>query len=325
MATSGSFNYSLTAAGLIAASYEDLGVVAPGVTVPTPLSTLALTRLNMLGKQLQGNSDMAPGLKIHTRQRITLLLAKGQQTYTVGPASGDSRASTLMGRTTVATAYVSGTSLVVAANTDTTSYPGTTISMTSADFIGVQLDNGTIAYTTMNGTPGGTTVTLAGGLSSGAAVGNYVWWFTARAQRFPLLEAAVLRDANFNDVPLQIYRQVQEYEYGVANKLADGTPTAILVEPMYLNTRIICNSQPTDVTKTIVMTVLYPAEDYDATTDDIAFPQEYLRFLSDELGFMLSRVVGRWTPQMEANRKESAAWARSLNPENSVAYFQSAS
>ena len=50
MATSGSFNYSLTAAGLIAASYEDLGVVAPGVTVPTPLSTLALTRLNMLGK-----------------------------------------------------------------------------------------------------------------------------------------------------------------------------------------------------------------------------------------------------------------------------------
>ena len=101
MATSGSWDYSLTAAGLISAAFEDLGIVIPGGTVPTAGSTMALTRLNLIAKQYQGTADGAPGMKIHTRQRITLLLAKGQQSYLIGPASTDARSSTQVGRTTI--------------------------------------------------------------------------------------------------------------------------------------------------------------------------------------------------------------------------------
>ena len=82
------------------------------------------------------------------------------------------------------------------------------------------------------------------------------------------------------------------------------------------------NSQPTDVAQQIVLTALYPSEDYDATSNDIAYPQEALRFLSWELAFALSPSVGRWTPQMDANRKEARAMYLNLNPENSVLYFQ---
>lgn len=323
MATSGSYDYSLTAAAIIQAAYEDLGEIQPGATVPTAHSTMALVRLNMLAKQLQGNSDMAPGLKIHTRQRINLWFAKGQQTYLVGPGSSDARAATLWGRTTIsADEAAAQTVLSITSNTDTTTFPGSTVTMTAADIVGIELNDGTIQWTTISGTPAAT-MTVGVALISAANAGNYVWWFTLRAQRFPLIETAVLRDENYNDSPLAIYKEVSQYA-AVASKYADGTPTAILVEPLRTQTRVTLNSQPTDVTKTVVLTVLYPAEDYDATTDDIAFPQEYLRFMAAELAFMLSGAIGRWDPSMEANRKEASLWARSLNPEVRTEYFQSA-
>ena len=322
MATSGSWNYSVTAANIIAAAYEDLGVIAPGDSVATADSTMALRRLNLIAKQYQGRSDGAPGIKVHTRQRITLMLAKGQQTYTIGPASTDSRASLLMGRTTISADEASGqTVLSITSNTDTTTYPGTTITMTASDIIGIELNDGTIQWTTISGTPA-STATVAVALTAAASAGNYVWWFTARAQRFPYIESARLRDENYKDVPLEIYTTAEQYDLGVVDKYADGTPTAMLVEPLRINTRITLDTQPTVVTDQIILTVFYPSEDYDAVANDIAFPQEAIRFLHWELAFALSPSFGRWTPEMEKNRMEARAMYLNLNPENSVLYFQ---
>lgn len=322
MATSGSWNYSRTAGEIVQSAYEDLGVVEPGATVPTAMSTMAMTRLNMLVKQWQGNSDMAPGLKIHTRQRITLFLSKGQQTYLVGPASTDARATTQYGRTTLSAAEAAGqTTISITSNTDTTNYPGTTVTMTDGDIVAIQEDDGTLHWSTISGTPS-TTMVIVDSLASAAASGKYVYWFTSRAQRFPLIESATLRDSNRNDMGLGVFRVSDGYDVGVVDKYADGDPTTILVEPLRIATRVTLDSQPTDVTKQIQMTVLYPAEDYDATTDDIAFPQEWYAALSWELSFRLSPAVGIWTVQMEKNRVSALAMARSLNPEVSNLYFQ---
>lgn len=300
-------------------------MISAGATVASADSTTALTRLNLIAKQYSGTADGSPGLKVHTRQRVTLLLAKGQQSYSIGPASGDSRSSIALGRTTVATAYVSGTSLVVTAATDTTTYPGTTVSMTNSDIIGVELNDGTIAYTTISSIAGAPTITLAGGLASAAAVGNYVYWFTSRAQRLINLESAVLRDENYTTTPLQVYRTVQQYEEGVSDKYADGTPTALLFEPLRIASRVTFNSQPTDVTQQIILTGWYPQEDYDATSNDVAFPQEAMRFLEWELSFELAPGYGApWTPEMEKNRLEARQTYLNLNPEVSNLYFQSA-
>ena len=48
MTTSSSWNFSLTAAQIIASAYEDLGLIVPGGTVASADSTMALNRLNML-------------------------------------------------------------------------------------------------------------------------------------------------------------------------------------------------------------------------------------------------------------------------------------
>jgi hypothetical protein len=322
MATSGSWNLSRTAANIITAAFEDLGVIIPGGTVASADSTLALSRLNHIAKQWQGDADGFPGLHVIHRQRVNLFLEKGRQTYLIGPA----RATTRYGRTTIDAAEAAGQTVIsVTATSDTTTEPGTTITATAADIIGVEQDDGTIFWSTVSSISAGDTITIGTGLDAAAAVGNYVWYFTARAQRFPVIESAVLRDENYNDTPLQVYTDVREYDEGVADKYADGTPTAILVEPLGTQTRVTLNSQPTDVTDTIRITAQYPAEDYDATTDDIAFPQEYLAALEWELAFRLSPAYGSvWTQVMEANRQNAVSIARRLNPENSVVYFQSA-
>lgn len=329
MATSSSWDYSRTAAQIIQAAYEDIAVVAPGGTISSANSTLALDRLNKLAKQYQGTADGLQGLKVHTRQRITLFLAKGQHTYLIGPASTDARATTAHGRTTLDAAEAAGqTVLSVTATTDTTTNPGTTVTMTASDFIGIQTDDSggdDIHWSTISSVSVGDTVTIADALPTArpAASGNYVWWFTSRAQRFPVIESAVLRNSDLNDSPLFIYRDVREYDVDNSAKYSDGTPTAILVEPLRITTRVTLNSQPTDVTDTIILTVLYPSEDYDATTDDIAFPQEWLGFIEWELAFRLAPVFGSpWTQERKDNHAIAKAIVSALNPEVSNAYFQ---
>lgn len=321
MATSGSWNFSMTAAQVIQSAYEDLGVYAPGATISSADSTMALNRLNQIAKQWQGNSDMAPGMKIWTRQRLTLFLAKGQQRYVIGPAATDARATARYGRTTLsADEAASQTTLSITSNTDTTTYPGTTVTMTASDIIGIELDDGTIHWTAISGTPGAT-ADISVGLTGAASSGNVVYWFTTRAQRFPVLEFASLREADGTDTQLSVYSDVEQYE-GLTDKQADGDPTALLFEPLNIATAITFDAQPDDVTKVVNLAVLYPAEDYDQTTDDIAFPQEWFAALSWELAFRLSPSAGRWTPSMEQNRSNALAMARDLNPQRSSMYYQ---
>ncbi|MBM3460745.1 MAG: hypothetical protein FJX76_01460 [Armatimonadetes bacterium] len=330
MATSGSYNFSLTAAQIIQAAWEDLGILQPGGTIVTAHQTMALSRLNMLAKQWQARSDYSPGMPVWSRQRVWLFLALQQMKYHIGPASGDSRATTAPGRTTIRADEAAGqTVLDVTARTDTATDPGTTVTMTDADIIGVVTDKSggdDIHWSTISSSSGtGPTVTLASALPTGqpAGTGNYVYWFTARAQRFPHIETAVLRNSSYNDTPLAIYRSVDEYEEGVADKYSNGDPSAMLVEPLVTRTRVTLNSRPTDVTKQIVMTVLYPAEDYDATTDDIAFPQEAYAALSWELAFRCASSMGvNWTPLMAANHKNAVTLFRGMNPEVCNLYFQ---
>lgn len=322
MATSGSWDYLVTAAQLIQVALEDIGVVESGETLSSEDQDMALRRLNYLVKQWQGTADMAQGLKVWTRQRVTLFLAVGQQTYTVGPASTDSRATTTYGRTTISAAEAIGQTVIsITSNTDTTNYPGTTVTMTSGDIVGIQLDDGTIQWTTISGTPS-STMTISVALTVAAAAGNYVYWFTSRAQRFPTIEFATLRDENLIDVPLQIYREVAQYE-SLTNKTATGDPWAILVEPLRLNTRITLTGQPSDVTKQLRLTVIYPAEDYDGSTNDIAYPQEWFAALEWELAKRCAPAFERpWTQAMETNWAAATTIARQLNQENSTAFFQ---
>ena len=318
MATSGSWNFSMTAANVIQSAHEDLGLVEPGGTIASAALAVSLNRLNQLVKQFQGTADKATGLKVWTRQRLVLFPVSGQARYLVGPASTDDRAS-VNSLATVLTAAktASATSITVSSTTG----------MTAADVIGFVTDAGTIGWTTISTVDSSTGLTIAANSIGAAASGRVVYTYTSKAQRFVDWEAAVLRDNSSVgqpiDIPINVYTDVGQYE-AVPQKLAAGDPLAILIEPQRLNTVVTCNFASTNMYKTLRLTVIYPAEDYDDTTgaDDIAFPQEWYAALSWELAFRLSPSAGIWTPQMEAVRQEALGIARGLNPENSSDSFQ---
>ena len=316
MATSGSWNYSVTAADIIKAALEDLGVVIAGASVTANDSTLALQRLNFLAKQWQGVADGAPGLKIWTRQRLVLFPVKDQARYLIGPASTDDRASVDSLATTLGAAKAaSATAITVSSTTG----------MTAADILGFVTDAGTVGWTTISSVDTSTTLTAAANTVGAAASGKVVYTYTNKAQRFPAWESVVLRDNSSVgqpiDIPLGVYTDVAEYE-ALSQKLASGDPTAILIEPQRLNTAVTLNYAATSMFKTLRLNVLYPAEDYDATTDDIAFPQEWYAALEWELAFRLATAFERpWTKEMEANRVQAVGLARPLNSLNVSDYF----
>lgn len=321
MATSGSYDYSLTADDIIVAAAEDIKVLAGGESLSSADYATFLRTLNMLVKQWSGMGDFAPGLKVFSRKRVAMWLAKGQHQYTLGPNSGDARCAVTWGRTTIDAAEASGQTVIsVAATSDTTTHPGTTVSMTASDIIGIELDDGTIHWSTISSLVAGDTVTIADATSAAASVGNYVWWFTSRAQRPEHIESAVLRSSDYTDTTLWLNVVGSDYDQGVPDKYGDGEPVTVTVEPQRLNTRVILDSQPTDVTDIIVFTVLYPMEDYDSSTgaDDIAYPQAWYSALELELAARCAPKFSKpWTKDLEIRRSEAMTIARNQFPENS--------
>lgn len=323
MTTSGSWDFSIDRDELITSSLRAARIIGKDQTPDSNHITNGAMALNMLVKQFQGPIDKALGRKAWTRQRVTLFLAKGQQRYLIGPASTDSRATTQYGRTTISAAEAIGQTVIsITSNTDTTTYPGTTVTMTNGDIVGIELDDGTIQWTTISGTPAAT-MTIANALTVAAAAGNYVWWFTSRAQRPVLVESATLQDENRKDRSLICYTEVETYER-FPDKTADGDPSAVLVEYQRINTAVTFDVQPNDVTKVVNLSVLYPTEDYDASSDDVAFPQEAYRALK----FMLA--LDMWPEYKEGDppaflvalATQAKAFFDGLNPETTDLYFE---
>ena len=318
MPTSGSWNYQVTALQVITDAAEDIGVIANGQTLNSGDLATFLRTLNLLAKQWQGRSDKFPGLKIWTRQRLVLFLTANQVVYNVGPASADDRASVNSLATTLgATKAANATSVTVTSTTG----------MTAADIIGIVTDAGTIGWSTIFSVDSATGLTLATNSIGAAASGKVVYTYTSKAQRFVECESVVLRDNSTAgdpiDMPIQVYTDVQQYE-SLGQKFADGDPTAILIEPFRLNTRITTNFAPPNLYKTLRLTVQYPAEDYDDATgaDDIAFPQEYFASLSAELGMRSCKKFGKkWTPELEKAYQVAVVEGINLNPQNTSKHF----
>lgn len=319
MATSGSWNYSVTALNVINSAAEDIGVLVGGGSLSSADLATFLRTLNLLVKQWQGTSDKFPGLKIWTRQRLVVFPVADQVRYLVGPAAGDDRASAnSLAAVSTAAKAANATALVVSS----------TVGMTAADVLGIVTDAGPIGWTTISTVTDGTNLVLAANSIGAAASGKVVFTYTSKAQRFVDIEAAVLRDNSSVgqpiDIPLNIYTDVAQYE-AVVQKFADGDPLSILVEPMRLNTVVTTDFAPANMFKTLRLTVIYPSEDYDDATgaDDIAYPQEYFAALEWELARRCAPKFGRtWTQDMKDHWMLAVQEAVNLNPEDESKHFQ---
>lgn len=322
MTTSGSYDYGATASNIITASAEDIGVIQSGQSLDSNDFAVFLRTLNYLVKQWQGTSDKFPGLKIWTRQRLSIFFAPGtpnQQRFLIGPASSDDRSSVSVVTTQLTAAKAANATSVTVASTT---------GMTAADQIGICTAAGGIGWTTILTVDSATGLTLPANTIGAANVGAVVYTYTNKAQRFVEIEAASLRDNSSLgqpiDIPLEIYTDVQQYE-NITQKFAPGDPTAILIEPQRLNTAVTTNFAGPNPYKNLRLTVIYPAEDYDSATgaDDISYPQEYFAALEWELARRCAPKFGKpWTEDLKTHWTIAVQEGVNVNPQDTHLSFE---
>lgn len=336
MTTSGTYSFTVTLTDVVRHIMLNLGAIGES-EVPTAQEFFDVQfKINMMIKQWLAKKDFAPGLKVWTRQQADLYLGYSKFQYQLGPG-GDNWAVGVTGgapgqcsnaTTTTATANA-GTSTIQVASINT---------INNADFIGIAYaapSGGTdLFWTTVNGAPTGSTVTLAtvaptGGFASGAQVFN----FTTKGQRPEGVVTAVLRDVYGNDTPLNPLIR-EDYDALPTKQMPtfQADPTAYLYEP-----QIGGGPQETagcgqffldvygaqDVTKHIYASWYRPVQDLNNPGDNPEYPHEWYRPLvwggTLDCAAMFDAQV---TEDMLQNAASSLLIAQQANTETTTFYFQ---
>lgn len=312
MATSGSVDFTVNRNEIIQSALEQIGEYAVGQTLEASYIATGSKWLNLIVKQWQGSSDFAQGLKVWSRKRGYVFLQTNKHEYALGSTGW--HATNSYSTTTISANEALGQTVLSVTSTT---------GMTAADNIGIQLDDGSIQWTTISSTGAGPTVTVGAALTAAAAAGNRVFWYTTKLARPISLFQATLLDTNGAESPVEPLT-FAEYE-SISKKAEDGDPSGWYYEPQLANGVLYLDSQPTDVTDVLRIVYLSNIQDFDASTDTPDYPQEFNLALVMELAKYLAPVYGRrFDADMMANRNDAVANAKSLYPETSDLFFQSA-
>ena len=174
MALSASFDFTVTRDDIIQASMRKLGVLAEGQTPSTNQYTYASQALNVMLKAWQSD-----GMPLWYLKTGYLYPVSDTNTVSMAASGGGHFSEELILTKLTAAAAASATSLTVSI-TAADDVIGTTA---DSDNIGIELDDGTIQWTTISSGGGTTSLTIASGLTSAAASGNRVYAYTSKANK----------------------------------------------------------------------------------------------------------------------------------------------
>jgi predicted lipoprotein with Yx(FWY)xxD motif len=265
MATSGTYVFSQTATEIISAALRAAKAIATEETPTAAQSEDARVALNMILKECQ-----AQGMFLWTVEDITLYLAHDTASYLIGPKGTNCSVTTV--ETEVATAASSGASTIAV---------DSITGMSDGDYVGIQLDDGTMQWTTINGAPAAATITLTAALTDDVAVDNIVVTYTTKAQRPVEITQVLVRDHSGNDVELL---PISRSEWAaLSSKTSAGKPVQYYYDPLLTDGKLYLWPRPTDVEDRIIITSRRPIQTIEDITDDFEVPQDWFRFLKWEL------------------------------------------
>jgi hypothetical protein len=276
MSTSGSYDFSMNRDEFIAAAYEKIGLIAEGQPITAYQMQRGVQAFNLMIKAWK-----AKGINLWKYQEMVLFLDLTSQSYDIGP-SGD-RATTVSDyvKTEISTAAVSG-ALTILVDSIT--------GIAASDQIGIVQDDGTIHWTTVNGAPSGSTVTLAAALTDDVAVDNHVYVYTSKPQRPMRIIGARLHRADDTETPIRMVSR-QEY-FSLSNKSSASIPSQAYYDPQLTNGALFVYGIGETVNDTIRLTAQIQFEDFDSTADTPDFPQEWYEPIVYNLALRLASSNG---------------------------------
>lgn len=305
MATSGSYDFSLDRDGLISKAYTMVGAVAIGEDPTSDELTEGGKTLNLMLKGWQ-----TEGIALWLNQTVTLFLGHETQSYSLGP-SGDHMSAAIV-KTEVATAASSGdTDIVVDSITG----------ITDGDYFGIELDDGTVQWTTVNGTPSGSTIVAAAVLTDDAAVDNHIYTYATKAQRpLEIIEGRRINGGGVSTPLLQISRK--EY-MALSDKSTAGIINQIYYDPQLTNGILFVWPTCEDVQDTLELTIKKPIMDFDSSADDGEFPVEWTMAIVSNLAVLIGMENGiPLNAQLGRLAESSKFMARTFDEEKTSIFFQ---
>jgi hypothetical protein len=292
MATSGSVDFAINRDEIIKRALRLLGVLPFNETPSADQSEDASDVLNMMIKSWQGI-----GYNLWRYQEATLFPTEGTNEYTLSSTGANVTASYVSTETSAAAS--SGASTI-----DVDSITG----ISSGDNIGVFLDGGTFQWTTVNGAPSGSTITLTDTLTDDVSVDATVYAYTTKINR-PLKVMNARRV--ISSIETEMY-PMSYFEYqNQPQKTTQATPVAYMYDRK-LASKLHLWPAPDDDTVLIKLTLSRELEDFDAQANTMDFPDEWYDAVCYGLAVRLAPEYGINVQTFQVLKQESEQYLQSV-------------
>jgi len=262
MTTSGSIDWNMTGTEIVQAAVSIVNERSSEIPLTNNEISDGLNVANRLLKHWQ--------TKFHLwkRDEGVLFLRNGVTNYTIGASSGNDQACLLDDfiNTTITTAAVLGASTLVV---------GSTTGMVAADFIGIELDDGTRQWTTIVSVDSATGLTITATLTAASAVGRTVFTYTTALER-PLRVEGVRRRIITNATEVELTHWSRQQYFAQNNKNSSGTPTSYFYSPRLGKGRFYLWQTASTVNQLLYLTFNRTMEDFDTSSNNPDLPQEWL-------------------------------------------------
>ena len=261
MATSGSTDFATQRDDMIKASLRALGATTPGETPSNEQMQTAADELNRMIKHWVTFGDF-----LFVRQRAVLLPEIDKTVFSIG-GTGD--------HAVAETGYTKTEIKVAAVATDTAIDVDDTTGMTAADYIGIELDDGTMHWSTIASVTDSDTVVIDNAIETGdaAAVDNNVYFYTTKLGRPLAIEDAFIRNDNAHDTELLAISDDAWRRFG--QKTSEGVVNQFHYEPTLTNGTLYIYPEHNDPKGIIFFKAHRLFEDMDAAANNFDFPVEW--------------------------------------------------
>ena len=259
MATSGSVDFSLSRTNIITMALQSCNVLAEGVAASAQQLTDGSLFLNSIVKAFQSD-----GMPLWALKNAYILPMTGVSSMDAGGSSHFVHSYT---QTTLSAAAASGASTVVI-----TSATG----FAASQVIGIELSDGTMQWTTINGALSGTTVTLTAVLTGAASSGAQVYTYATSVRAYRPLRVLHAITRNVTDNADGHVSIISHSDYAdIGNKTESSYPTQLYYDPQLDTGLLYFFPRFSNGDRVVLVRYHRPYEDFDAAGDTPDFPQEW--------------------------------------------------
>lgn len=273
MAPSGTTSFNANRDQLITQALRLVNAVPAGETPTDILIQDTAFMMNAMTKHWQ-----ATGIHLWTVKEATLFPQINQRAYSIGPGSTDHIAETYLTNELTATVGAGAVSLPVAS----------TAGIAAGYQVGVFLDDGTIFWTTVNGTPTPLAIPLAAGLPDSASLLSDIFSYQANIVR-PLRIPFARRNNLISNIDTPLTPISRKDFHDLPNKdQPGGSINRWWYDPQRDVGVLNIWQMPQTLTDLVRFTWYKPIDDFDASSDTPDLPQEWILTLIFNLAVVIA-------------------------------------